>query len=307
MRDFICMQDSPAISLRSSRPDITVLMSVYNGRPYLNEAVESIVEQTHEDFEFLIIDDASTDGSRSILEEWAGRDGRIRLILHDENRGLGYALAEGIKEARAPWIARMDDDDIAFPDRLERQVQYLEEHPNIDILSSWAIEIDAQGEPIRLRQVPTSHEDIIRLIWTIPVIHPAVLFRRESIQRVGSYSSALRRRQDYDLWFRCAAAGLRFANIPEPLIYYRFTDDYYSKNDLRTALDQVQIGWKGCRMVGASPVAYVGVMAPLVRALLPKRLSKFIQLLLHKFDPRQEQAGNSRREINEYHNVVSTS
>jgi glycosyltransferase involved in cell wall biosynthesis len=278
-------------------PTLTVLMSVYNGLPYLEKAISSILEQSFIDFEFLIIDDGSTDGSREILKKWSHRDERIRLLLHSKNKGLGHSLAEGVEEARAPWIARMDDDDIAFPHRLERQVQYIEENPSIDILSGWAIDIDAHGEPIRLRQVPTSHEDIVRLIWTIPVIHPAVLFRRESIQRVGSYSSALRRRQDYDLWFRCAAAGLRFANIPEPLIYYRFTDDYYSKNDLRTALDQVQIGWKGCRMVGAGPVAYVGVMAPLVRALLPKQLSKFLQHLLQKFDPRQEQAGNSRCEV----------
>jgi len=274
-----------------SDPRITVLMSVYNGLPYVERAIESIINQTFYDFEFLIIDDASTDGSREALKRWANRDERIRLVFHNKNRGLGYSLNEGMREARGTWIARMDDDDISFPDRLERQIAYLSEHPNVDILSGWAIDCNADGKPLRLRQVPVSHEEIVRLIWTIPMIHPAVIFRREAILDVGSYSAELRRRQDYDLWFRCAAEGLRFANLPEPLIYYRFTDNYYNKNDLDTALDQVKIGWRGCRLVGAGPIAYIGVLAPLVRALLPRQLSKGLQKLLLKFDPRAQQSG----------------
>lgn len=280
-------------------PSLSVLMSVYNGRPYLEEAIESIINQTFTEFEFLIIDDASTDGSRELLKEWDAKDERIRLILHDQNRGLGYALAEGVEAACGKWIARMDDDDIACPNRLQKQLKFVEENPGIDILGGWAVEIDTDGNPTRLRQVPISHEDIVRLIWTIPVIHPTVMFRRRAIQQVGSYDIALRRRQDYDLWFRCAAAGLRFANIPEPLIHYRFTDNYYEKNDLSTALDQVRIGWRGCCLTGASPIAYIGVMAPLIRALLPRRLSKWLQELLNKFDPRKENKGMSKGEYND--------
>lgn len=275
--------------MSDSGPSLTVLMSVYNGFPYLDQAVESILNQTFSDFEFLIIDDASTDGSRERLETWSDRDERIRLILHSKNRGLGYSLQEGVREAQGNWIARMDDDDIALPDRLERQISYLSEHPDVDILSGWAIDCDGDGNPLRLRQVPISHGEIVRLIWTIPIVHPAVIFRRNAILDAGSYSSTLRRRQDYDLWFRCVETGLRFANLPEPLIYYRFTDDYYEKNDLDTALEQVRVGWKGCRRIGASPIAYVGIFAPLVRALLPRSLEKLMQTLLRRLDPRQEQ------------------
>jgi glycosyltransferase involved in cell wall biosynthesis len=270
-------------------PAVTVLMSVYNGLPYLDQAVESILVQTFSNFEFLIIDDGSTDGSREVLKTWADRDERIRLVLHSKNRGLGYSLHEGVKKAQGNWIARMDDDDIALPDRLERQISYLSENPDVDILSGWAIDCDGDGNPLRLRQVPISHDEIVRLIWTIPIVHPAVIFRRSAILDAGSYSSTLRRRQDYDLWFRCVEAGLRFANLPEPLIYYRFTDDYYEKNDLDTAVDQVRIGWRGCRRIGADPIAYIGIFAPLVRALLPRSLGKFMQGLLHRLDPRREQ------------------
>jgi glycosyltransferase involved in cell wall biosynthesis len=263
-------------------------MSVYNGNPYIDTAIKSVLKQTFDNFEFLIIDDASTDGSREKLERWRKRDDRIRLVYHSENRGLGYSLREGVRKARGDWIARMDDDDISLADRLERQVSYLAEHPEVDILSGWAIDCNETGEPLRIRQVPTSHEQIVQLLWTIPIVHPAVVFRRESILEAGSYSPDLRRRQDYDLWFRCASEGHRFANLPEPLIYYRFTDDYYKKNDLNTALDQVKIGWRGCRRVGAGPIAYLGVLAPLVRALLPRPLSKLLQDFLHRFDPRSQ-------------------
>ncbi|WP_103030328.1 glycosyltransferase [Salinibacter altiplanensis] len=284
----------------SNKIHTTVLMSVYNGLPYLDQAIESILGQTFSEFEFLIIDDASGDGSREVLKDWAKRDRRIRLIFHDENRGLGYSLNEGVKEARGTWIARMDDDDISFPDRLERQVAYLDDHPNVDILSGWAIDCDADGKPLRLRQVPVSHGEIVRLIWTIPMIHPAVIFRREAVLEAGSYSKKLRRRQDYDLWFRCAAEGHRFDNLPEPLIYYRFTDNYYDKNDLSTAIEQVKIGWRGCRLVGAGPIAYIGVLAPLVRALLPRQLSKVLQYILQKFDPRSQKKGLSEDIRNQY-------
>lgn len=268
-------------------PQITVLMSVYNGRPFLNRAIESILNQTFEQFEFIIVDDASSDGSSEIVKEWGERDDRIRIITNETNQGLGYCLDLGVKEAQAPLIARMDDDDISLPRRLEKQVAYLKDHSEVDVLSSWAIDCDANENPIRIRQCPTTHEDIRRLIWTIPFIHPAVIFKRDAILKAGSYDPSLRRRQDYDLWFRCAAAGLQFANIAEPLILYRFTGDYYRKNDWRVAYDQARIGWRGCKLVGAGPVAYLGVMAPLVRALLPGPVQKLIHRVMNRFDPRR--------------------
>jgi glycosyltransferase involved in cell wall biosynthesis len=273
--------------MRTSSP-ITVLMSVYNGRPYLNEAVESILEQTHEDFEFLIIDDASTDGSREILEGWANRDDRIRLILHDENCGLGYSLNEGTREAHGTWIARMDDDDISVRSRLKKQVAYLERNPNTDVLGAWAVDIDGEGNKLSRRTYPINHGEIARLIWTNPIIHPTVFFRKAAIQAVGSYDPTVRKRQDYELWFRCLQGGLRFANIPEILLKYRFTGDYYERNDLQVAWNQAKMGWRGCWRVGASPVAYAGVGVPVLRALLPQRMNAFLHRQLHRIDPRRK-------------------
>jgi glycosyltransferase involved in cell wall biosynthesis len=269
-------------------PSVTVLMSVYNGEEYLDAAVESILRQTYEDFEFLIIDDASTDESRSCLLTWAEKDDRIRLVLKDVNEGLGQALHDGVNMAQAPLIARMDGDDVAMPDRLEKQVAYFDEHPEADILGSWAVDIDEEGREKQYRRYPKEHDEIVRLIWTNPLVHPSVMMRKDAIESVGSYDPDVRKRQDYELWFRCVAGGLRFANYPEALLRYRFTGDYYDRNDLKVAWRQAKIGWQGCRRVGAGPMAYIGVAVPLFRSLLPRALNAGLHNLLHRVDPRRD-------------------
>ena len=266
---------------------VTVLMSVYNGRPYLSKAIRSISEQTYEDFEFLIIDDASTDGSLSVLERWARRDDRIRILRHETNRGLGYSLHEGVREARGDWIVRMDGDDVALPERIERQLSHLSVHPSVDILGTWAVDVDQEGKPIRKRRYPTTHEDITRLIWTNPIVHPTAMLRKSAIQEVGSYDPTVEKRQDYELWFRCLEGGLRFGNLPEVLLKYRFTGDYYKRNGLKVAWDQAKMGWRGCWRVGASPLSYLGVSIPLLRSLLPHSINAFAHRQLHRVDPRR--------------------
>lgn len=266
---------------------VTVLMSVYNGEDYLDEAVESILNQTYDDFEFLIIDDASTDRSPRKLQKWAARDDRIQLILNEHNQGLGAILAQGMQDATTPLVARMDADDVAHPERLQRQVEYMKAHDEVDVLGTFAIDIDEHGEVVKPRRFPVTHEEICRLIWTSPILHPTVMMRRQEILAVGNYDPELRKRQDYDLWFRCVEAGLRFANLPEPLLKYRFTDDYYRRNDLEVAWLQAKIGWRGCWRTNAPWIAYIGVAVPLLRSLLPRRLNALVHRILEAVDPRR--------------------
>ncbi len=273
----------------SAPPPVTVLMSVYNGIEYLDEAIESIVNQTFSEFEFLIIDDASTDGSRETLKNWEDQDQRIRLLFHEENRGLGYALHEGVKVARGDWIVRMDDDDVALSERIEKQLSYVSSHPEVDILGTWTIDVDEEGEPIRKRTYPTTHKEIARLIWTNPIVHPTAMLRKEAIREIGSYDPSVEKRQDYELWFRCLERGLRFANLPEVLLKYRFTGEYYERNDWKVAWNQAKMGWKGCWRVGASPLSYVGVSVPLLRSLLPRKANAFVHRQLHRIDPRRNE------------------
>lgn len=265
---------------------ITVLMSVYNDLPYLKDAIESILNQTFSNFEFLIFDDGSTDGSQEILQQYASKDSRIKLIINETNCGLGFNLAQGIEIAQSPWIARMDADDLALPNRLELQLNYVQAHPDISILGGCAVDIDRNGQFIGERKIPTTHPQIRKLIWTNPLIHGTVLLNKASILKVGSYSRKLAKRQDYDLWFRCAKAGLKFANLPQPLIKYRFTHNTLQRNNWKVALVHVRIGWRGCWKVKASPIAYLGVTKQLVIVLLPPPLRLVAYNWLKQFDPR---------------------
>lgn len=264
---------------------LTVLMSVYNGLPYLSEAIESILAQTYRSFEFLIVDDASTDGSGEVLAKYAQQDSRIRILTNEQNGGLGYSLARGLEAASTPWVARMDADDVALPERLERQMAYLHEHPETDIVGTWANDVDAEGKVLQQRRVPTKHVDIYHYIWTNPFIHSTVVFRREVILRVGSYPPIKSAPEDYDLWFRCAAEGLCFANLPMVLLNYRYTRAQMIRSR-KFLTSTLLIGWRGCWRVKARPLAFLGVTVPVIKLILPRPLETVGYRILKRFDPR---------------------
>ncbi|MEJ5979189.1 glycosyltransferase [Novosphingobium sp. PS1R-30] len=225
-----------------ANPAITVAMSVYNGERFLLPAIESVLAQTFTDFEFLILDDGSRDGTRATVEAMAARDSRIRPIVR-ENRGLVASLNQMIDEAQAPLIARMDADDICMPERLAKQVAFMAEHPDYGVVGSWCDEIDANDEPWPVTNTgphhPANHEDFLIAIdkgWPL-LCHPAVMFRRDLVLSVGGYHGAFRHCEDLDLWLRLASIT-RLASIPEPLIRYRHYDEQVSS---RHATEQ-QIG-----------------------------------------------------------------
>lgn len=267
----------------------TVLMSVYNDEVFVEEAIKSILPQLTNDIELLIIDDSSTDRSSKILQDFESQYLQIRLIRNEQNRGLGYCLAIGTEKAKGRYIIRMDADDICLPDRFSKQISFLEQNPDIDIVGGSAIEIDEKGNKGVTRQMPLSHEEILQVIWANPFIHSTVAFRREKIMKTGNYNAQIRRRQDYDLWFRCAKQGLQFTNLSEPLIYYRFTANSHKKQRLNQAIDQAKIGWNGCRMLNLPKWQYLAVAVPILRAIFPSNLSHLIYRSLAPFDPRKKQ------------------
>ena len=217
-------------------------MSVYNGERFLDSAIESVLSQTFGDFEFLILDDGSTDGSRAIIESHAARDGRIRPIIR-ENRGLVASLNQLLGEARGALVARMDADDICTPMRFERQIAFLAGHPDHGVVGSWCDDIDELGGPWQnagqSARHPVTHDEFLRAIETgLPLLcHPAVMYRRDLVRSVGGYHAAFRHCEDLDLWLRLATRT-RIANIPEELIQYRHYEDQVSS---RHATEQ-QIG-----------------------------------------------------------------
>jgi glycosyltransferase involved in cell wall biosynthesis len=266
---------------------LCVLMATYNDEKYIAAALDSILSQTYGDFELLVINDGSSDGTEGILREYARKDGRVRVVLCDKNTGLASALNLGLRETGADLVARMDADDVALPDRLEKQMEYLAAHPEIDVLGTFCEDIDEFGDRTgRIRRMPLGSEKNAALVWTNPVIHPTIMFRRDRIMRLGGYNATLRRRQDYDLWFRVIAAGMKIDNIPEVLLLYRETADTYRKNGVRAMWDQANIGLKGCRKVSAKPLAYLGVLFPLLTSLMPLTWRRAAKRALTTVDPR---------------------
>ena len=200
---------------------ITVLLAVYNGQQYLREAIDSILSQTFRDFEFLIIDDGSTDNTLFILNEYARRDSRIKLVTRP-NKGLTYTLNEGIFLARGEFLARMDADDICLPQRFEKQLAYLRQHPECVLVGSRVQLMDPEGLPLREMSQEQSHQEIddahLNRGW--PVVHPATMMRLSAIKQIGGYRDEFNTLEDLDLFLRLAEVG-KLANLPDVLLRYR--------------------------------------------------------------------------------------
>ena len=200
-------------------PRVSVVMSVYNGTMFLREAVESILNQTFTDFEFIIIDDGSTDGTAQIFDSYA--DPRIILIKNKQNIGLAASLNKGIAIARGNYIARMDADDISFPDRLARQICFLQKNHEIGVLGTSAQVIGELGNEIGVLQYPIEHHLIE---WGIcfgsPFVHSTVMIRSDMLRRVGGYSTDILCAEDRDLWQRLSRVA-KFCNLRDILIKHR--------------------------------------------------------------------------------------
>lgn len=206
----------------SSSPAITVAMSVYNCSRFLDAAIGSVRRQTFTDFEFLILDDGSTDGSDDIARHHAAQDSRIRVIAR-ENRGLIASLNELLDQARAPLFARMDADDICRQDRFARQVAFLEANPDHGVIGTWTEDIDEFDRPFvaTAPEHPITCAEVLAVIeQRSPLSHPTVMARRDILREVGGYHVAYRHCEDYDLWLRLASVT-KLANIPERLLSYR--------------------------------------------------------------------------------------
>lgn len=203
---------------RADEPRISVVMPVYNALPYLDEAIESILRQSFEQFEFVIVDDASTDGSTARLRAWAAKDRRIRLVELKDNLGPAASSEYASREARAPFVARMDADDVSHPDRLAEQLQVLTTNPDVGVVGCLSDGIDSKGQPVR-------GPDLWRLVrrsTAVPFAHGAMMYRRELFERVGGYRLAAEYWEDQDLVSRMADAS-RIVAIPRPLYRVRQT------------------------------------------------------------------------------------
>lgn len=207
--------------IKSKYPLVSVLMPAYNAEKYIGEAIKSILNQTFTDFEFIIIDDCSSDKSWDIIKKYAKADKRIVALRNKHNLGGCMILNKGLSLARGEYIARADHDDWSYPDRLEKQLDFIELHPEVGIVGGMMEIINETGKVIGKRKYNLSDKEIRKKIfWYSPFSHPLVLMRKIVIDKVGYYNPEFAPADDYELYFRIGKVS-KFANLEDVLLKYR--------------------------------------------------------------------------------------
>ncbi len=226
-----------------NNPKITVLLSVFNDEKYISEAIESILNQTFEDFELLIIDDCSTDGTIEVINSY--KDSRIRLIINEKNIDITKSLNKGLKSARGKYIARHDSDDVSTPERLEKQFNFLENNKDYAAVGSYTETIDEDSNLIRLLRCETSAEEIYyNLSYRNNLTSSSIMFVKEIIHDIGSYDESSSNSEDHEFWFRISRKYKIYV-IAEYLIKYRIRDNQrLSKNYIATVDRSFEIALK---------------------------------------------------------------
>ena len=256
-------------------PKVSVVMGAYNvgALPVFDRSIRSVLAQTMDDLELIICDDGSTDDTYARLKGYAEQDGRIQLLRHERNEGLAAALDRCIGEAKGEYICRHDADDISAAYRVEKQLRFLDEHPDIGFVGSNVFLYDVDGRWGRriFPELPQKKD----FLFTMPFVHGALMFRREVLKSVGGYRTekGVCRVEDYDLLMRLYARGVRGANIQGFL--YEFLEDEAShrRRKYRYRVNEARVRLQGFSAMGLMPWAAPYVVKPLVVGLLPWRLT----------------------------------
>lgn len=264
----------------SKNPSLSIIMGVYNEKntSQVKKAINSILNQTWNDFEFIICDDGSDKSFSDWLCSYCKKDKRIRFIRNKQNAGLAVTLNHCLKIASGDYIARMDADDISVPERLEKQVHFLEKNTEYAMVGSNAKLIDSENVwGRRIMPEKPQKEDFLK---NSPFIHPSMLFRADALRKLNGYSNqdyALRA-EDYELFMRAYSMGMRGYNLQECLILYREDKNAYKKRKYRYRICEYHVRKKGFHSLGIHKGNFRYVIKPLIVGLIPKkilRLGKF--------------------------------
>ena len=204
-------------------PLVSVIMSAHNAARYLDQCMRSVLEQSFRDFECLVVDDGSTDNTAKILMRYVQADSRVKVLSNGVKQGYTRCLNRLVEVALGTYLARMDADDVAYPDRFQKQVEFLDAHPECVIVGGQVEFVDEDGDTLCEFSVPLEHEQIEQRLWrgdSLALVHPAVMMRTAAVRRVGGYREETAYSDDLDLYLRLAEIG-RLANLPDRVLKYR--------------------------------------------------------------------------------------
>lgn len=257
-------------------PKVSVIMGIYNSKSYdyLEKAISSILNQTYKDFELIICDDGSTNECVAWAKEIVGADSRVRFIANEKNSGLPVTLNHCLEESKGEYIARMDDDDICSVERLERQMDFINTHPEYDIVGTNANICDENGViwgEYLLEEIPTKKS----FLWNSPIIHASTIMKKSSLDEVNGYrvSKETMRCEDYDLFMRMFAKGMKAYTIQEKLYDIRVVNDSTKKHrPMKTRIEEAIVRYKGFKEMGILMRGIPFIIKPILIGFIPANL-----------------------------------
>lgn len=257
-------------------PKVSVIMGIYNCDQTLRESIESIINQTYNNWELILCDDASTDGSYQIAEQYAlAYPDKIRLLRNQRNLRLSAALNRCLAHASGEYIARMDGDDISLPERLDRQVEFLEAHPEYQVVGTNMFSFDERGVRgiRRTMEIPGKTE----LRYGTPFAHATVMMRKYAYDALGGYREGdeVTRCEDLDLWFRFFAERFQGYNLQLPLYKVREGVPGFRRRNFLSSIKVAKVCYRGFRLLGYPRRYYLFLLKPILAALLPSSLMKY--------------------------------
>ena len=253
---------------------VTIISGIYNCADTLDEAVESILAQTYKGWKWVLCDDGSTDNTYQKAKEYADQYDNIILIQNDRNRGLNYTLNHCLEYADTEYVARMDGDDISLPDRLEKEVQFLDAHPEYAIVSTGMLYFDEKGT--FMKRIPKEHPDKRDFPKGTPFSHAPCMVRKEAFGAVKGYSESekLLRVEDYHLWIKMYAKGFRGYNIPEALYMMRDDREAYHRRAFKYRVNEARVKTIAVKELRLPFTSNIHALKPLLVGLMPEGLYK---------------------------------
>ncbi|MFH2141155.1 MAG: glycosyltransferase [Bacteroidota bacterium] len=256
---------------------VSIIMPVFNGEKFIRFAIESVINQTYRDFEFIIINDASTDNTKSIIEEYIDSDNRIKIITNDENIKIVRSINIGLKHAKGEFIARIDSDDIWEKDKLEQQIKYLSQNPSLHLLGTSKIIIDENGNIMKSNEKKIyNYKDIKKNILKYNLFcHSSVIFKKSLTDSIGYYNEVYKNSEDYEYWIRIITL-YESEILPDILVRYRISPQMVSlKNRKQQNRYVIKAKIEAFKLMGFSIKYIPYLVGDFYRICVPDFLIKF--------------------------------